>query len=338
MTRTREVVEPRFDHLARLTDERGLFEHAEYDVPRPEHGYCVDDAARALVVTCRSEDAAVRTLTRRYLDFTLAAVSVTGACRNRMAVDGRWTDRPALGDWWGRATWAFGLASVHAADPQVRADARRGFRRTARRRSTHPRAMVFAALGAGEVLLANRNDGLARSLVRDAVAVAGRADDASWPWPFPRLTYANGAVPEALLLAGQALEDPRLIEDGLVLLDFLLRSETHDGHLSFTPVAGRGHGESRPAYDQQPLEAAALADACARAYDITGAERWRDGVRRSWAWFEGDNDARTPLVDRRTGGCCDGLQLTGANRNQGAESTLAALAVAQQAQRLTVTG
>ena len=96
---------PVFDHLLRLTDERGLFEHAQLSVPRREHGYCADDAARGLVVVCResSSDFSVRRLVRHYLDFVLAAIEPNGTCHNRMDVDGTWQDEPSVGDWWGRA-------------------------------------------------------------------------------------------------------------------------------------------------------------------------------------------------------------------------------------------
>ena len=53
MTSANDVHQPLFDHLERLTDDRGLFEHARLAVPRREHGYCVDDVARGLVVVCR---------------------------------------------------------------------------------------------------------------------------------------------------------------------------------------------------------------------------------------------------------------------------------------------
>lgn len=42
----------RFDHLRRLTDERGLYEHCRGDAVRNELGCCTDDAARALALTC----------------------------------------------------------------------------------------------------------------------------------------------------------------------------------------------------------------------------------------------------------------------------------------------
>ena len=42
-----------FAHLFRLSDRGGLFEHARFTEPRPEHGYCIDDIARGLVVLAR---------------------------------------------------------------------------------------------------------------------------------------------------------------------------------------------------------------------------------------------------------------------------------------------
>ncbi|MBF9131259.1 glycosyltransferase, partial [Plantactinospora sp. S1510] len=53
---------PSFTHLARLTDDTGLFEHARHAIARREHGYCTDDVARGLVVTCREPDPSSRVL------------------------------------------------------------------------------------------------------------------------------------------------------------------------------------------------------------------------------------------------------------------------------------
>lgn len=66
-----------------------------------------------------------------------------------------------------------------------------------------------------------------------------------------------------------------------------------------------------------------------RAATVTGDDGWLAGVRMSIAWFLGDNDAGVPLVDERTGGCSDGLTSAGRSRDQGAESTLAMIAVLQ---------
>src|SRR5437660_735336 len=79
----------------------------------------------------------------------------------------------------------------------------------------------------------------------------------------------------------------------------------------------------RPGCGQQSIEAAGLADACARAYALTGDGRFVAGVSRAVAWFLGDNDARVAMFDPVTGGGYDGLEPGGHNDNQGAESTLA---------------
>jgi hypothetical protein len=71
-----------------------------------------------------------------------------------------------------------------------------------------------------------------------------------------------------------------------------------------------------------------------RAATVTGDDGWLAGVRMSIAWFLGDNDAKVPLVDERTGGCSDGLTGAGRSRNQGAESTLAMIAVLQHGRRM----
>jgi len=328
------VAGPVFDHLYRMSDERGLFEHARHDDPRPEHGYCLDDAARALVVVCREPypSPKLQALGRQYLKFAVSALRADGSCHNRMNAAGVWIDRPAVGDWWGRAVLGLGVAAVHAPTPAMRGRALLGFRTAARRRSPHLRAMAYAALGAGELLLARPDECAARGLLVDTVAaLGGMSADPRWPWPEPRLTYSNGTIVEALLVAGEALADRAVRARGLYLLEFLLGAETWHGHLSVTPVGGRGPSDPKPGFDQQPIEAAALGAACARAYESTDDVRWLDGLQMSWAWFLGDNDASTPMFDPSTGAGFDGLHRNGHNLNQGAESTLAALATAQLA-------
>jgi hypothetical protein len=118
------------------------------------------------------------------------------------------------------------------------------------------------------------------------------------------------------------------------MLTWLLDGETRDGHLSVVPVGGWSRGEARPAFDQQPIEVAALADACARAAAVTGDSSWLAGVSMSVAWFLGDNDAKVWMLDEQSGGGCDGLSAAGRNRNQGAESTLAMISVMQQGRLL----
>jgi hypothetical protein len=104
--------------------------------------------------------------------------------------------------------------------------------------------------------------------------------------------------------------------------------------MSFTPVGGWALGEPRPGFDQQPIEAWAMADAAARAWEATGDAAWATVVRHCADWFLGRNDCGVPLLDERTGGGCDGLEAGGRNENQGAESTLALVATLQARQRI----
>jgi hypothetical protein len=334
-----DVHQPVFDHLERLTDGRALFEHARHTVPRREHGYCVDDVARGLVVVCHEPEPGplVRRLARCYLAFVLDALDPSGACHNRMAVDGQWRDEAAAGDWWGRALWGLGVAATSAQTPGMRARALGGFRIAAQARSPHLRSMAFAALGAAELLTRWPDEIAARRLLTDTLAmIGGGTDDGSgWPWPEERLSYSNASVAEALIVAGDALADGPAVSRGLSLLEFLLRTQTRDGHLSVTPVGGRGRDDAGPGYDQQPIEVSALADACGSAFRITGEPSWLAGIALAWDWFLGANDSATPMFDPRTGGGYDGLERHGRNLNQGAESTLAMLATAQQARRIS---
>ena len=329
-----EAPEPDFGHLIDMTDERGTFEHALFAEPRPEHGYCSDDMARVLVVVARERGraAALRNLAMLSLRFLQDALDSEGRCRNRMDRSGAWEDDPALGDCWGRSIWGLGTAVSHSDDHLIRHLATKGLERATRRRSPWPRAMAFAALGAAEVLSVDPDDMSARALLSDAAdAVIGPGQHAAWPWPEPRLTYANATLAEAVIAAGSALDRPVMLQHGLDLLDWLLARETHRGHLSVTPVGGRGPDDEGPGFDQQPIEVAALADACARADAVDGSQQWVEGITAAANWFLGDNDSGVVMWDPATGGAFDGLERNGANLNQGTESTLALLSTLQHA-------
>ena len=328
----RTVPAPSFAHLSRLTDDTGLFEHARHSTARRQHGYCTDDVARGLVVTCRERDPSreVLNLAERYLAFLAHAQDADGAFHNRLDFDRRWTDQPGLGDWWGRALWGLGTAAARGPAPWIRDEAHLAFARGATRRSTSPRAMAFAGLGAAELLRADPDHELAADLLTDASVAVGRpSHDPRWPWPDSRLTYANAALAEVLVAAGGLLDDPALLAGGLRMLGWLLHIQMTEEHLSVLPSAGWQRGGPRRRHDQQPIEVAPLADACATAAAVTGDPDWDVGVRRCVDWFLGANDIGEAMWDPATGGGFDGLTLQGPNRNQGAESTLALVSTLQ---------
>jgi hypothetical protein len=337
----REVPEPVFDQLLRMSDDVGLLEHARGAAPRRAHGYCLDDVARGLVVLGREPEPSteLRRLTGRYLAFTAHAQGPDGAFRNRLGYDRRWTDRPATGDWWGRALWGLGTVAARGAEAWSRDEALACFELGATQRSADPRATAFAALGAAEVLDRHPEHEGALALLKDCGEAAARPlAEPDWPWPEPRLAYANAVLAEVLILAGTYGHDDTLAADGLRLLEWLLDKETRDGHLSPAPAGGWCPPEPRPGFDQQPIEIAALVDACARALALTGDGYWAASIRRGVAWFHGDNDVGVAMMDPGTGGGFDGLGPAGASTNQGAESTLALLSTLQHGRALALGG
>lgn len=331
------ITPPSFAHLVSMSDGVGTFEHADRTEPRREEGYCTDDMARVLVVTSRQPlpTQAVADLERQAFRFLVEAQGVSGRVRNRRAEGGRWSGRRSVEDCWGRSVWAFGSAVRNAREVWMRQGARSYFERGAQQRSPYPRSMAFAALGAAEVLDALPGHGSARRLLADTIVTIGPlGTDPEWPWPEPRLTYANAVLPEALIAAGARLGRPDVLDDGLSLLQWLLARETVDGVYSPTGVGGAGPGDRPPAFDQQPIEVATMADACARAWTVTGDNGWRDGIERCAAWFLGANDVGAVMWDPQTGGGFDGLERDGVNENEGTESTLALIATMQLARTL----
>jgi hypothetical protein len=306
-----------WDHLRRLTGRFGLFEHALYDTPRFAHGYTTCDNARALVVLSRAgmHEAALQP----YLDFVLAGRLDIG-WHNRMSSEGRWLDRVGSDDAAGRAVW--GLAEVVAAgheDERVVSALVGGLGLESR----HLRSNVYLLLAAAS----SHGVGLpqAEHVLRAALGRLPDAGSGTWPWPEPRLTYDNARLPEALIRAGDVLDEPSTVDLGLTLLEWLVDVEWTGDWFSFTPVGGRGPGEAGPGFDQQPIEAWGMVDACRAASEVDPTGPWGSLHQSAARWFLGHNDLAMSLYDADTGAGFDGLTADGANLNRGAESTLAAL-------------
>lgn len=328
---TSGTVTPSFRHLLRMSDSRGIFEHAKGNVPRRDHGYCTDDNARLLVVACRSDHSTVgsRVLVRLGLSFLSGCQDAAGAVRNRMNQRGVWQDSYAHDDAWGRAMWAFGSVAARGYERWMRDFGSSRFDLGVQGSSTFRRANSFAALGALEIVAADDQHVSARRLLMEVAAeLAAMVGRGPWPWPEERLQYANAVFPEVVIGAAAVAGDDEMLDVGLRLLDWLWTTETLRGgasteRLSVTPVGGRGPEDPQPAFDQQPIEVAALAEACARAWATTGDPLWADRLATCAKWFTGTNDGGHSMIDATTGGGYDGLTPRGVNLNQGAESTLA---------------
>jgi hypothetical protein len=171
--------------------------------------------------------------------------------------------------------------------------------------------------------LSNRLMKKFRDFTAQEVSLEGATED--WRWCADDLSYDNARLSQALLLSGQWLPDREMLEMGLRSLDWLKRVQTDEAGRHFAAIGNQGwftRGSEKARFDQQPIEAAAMVDACIEAFNCTRDEEWIAYAYRCLNWFQGENDLRVPLYDHATGGCRDGLEAQGANQNQGAESSL----------------
>jgi len=326
----------RFDHLLRLTDSTGIFQHAVFAVPWCEHGYCTDDNSRALLLAVLLEELdelppALRHARSAYAAFLQHAfVPATGRFRNFMAFERRWLEEQGSEDSHGRALWALGAVVGRTRSESLRAWAAPLFEEALPALSsfTSPRAWAFAILGLHEYLRAMDGDLLA-ARVREELAdrlfrLWQRVATPDWPWFEEVVAYDNARLSQALILAGRWTSRPGMCEAGLTSLRWLMEHQRGTGGC-FRPVGSPGFwrkGGAPAGYDQQPVEAAAAVGACLEAFNTTSDPWWRARARSAFDWFLGSNDLHEALYDASTGGCRDGLHTHRVNRNQGAESTL----------------
>ncbi len=332
-----DLPQVKLDHLKLLTDDVGILQHAKFVVPDRSHGYCTDDNARALIAVLMAydllaEDRELVELARRYLGFVHHAFNAgNGRFHNFMGYDRKWLDEEGTDDAQGRAIWGLGMAVALVKAESLVGAALNIFEQALSMATglRSPRAVAFALVGIHAYLRRFGGDSEARrvraSLADFLFGIYQAHATEDWPWIEDTVTYSNGKIPQALLLSGQWLQRGDMTEAGLRSLAWLLEIQTEpEGH--FAPIGNHGwfsRDGHRARFDQQPVEAQNMIEACIEAYRVTGDREWILKARCCFDWFLGRNDLNVPLCDYKTGGCCDGLTPDGPNQNQGAESTVA---------------
>ena len=326
---------PSFAFLRALTDDTGLFQHAQHGVPTRAHGYCTDDVGRALVACvlgAEAGDPVAAALVPGYLGFLLDAQRPDGRFDNLLGFDRRFVEATDSEDTLGQALWGLGTTVALDADEGRRRLAASLVERAlpAARELQATKAVSYAVTGLHGYLERYPGALAARRAVRVLVErLLARLDASSrdgWAWVDDAMTYANAAVPEALLRAGQALDEPAWTRAGLRLLDALL-AETWSGG-RFDPPGNEGwhtRDGARARYGQQPIEAGLTTRTCVLAYELTAEARYLERAHDAAAWLLGRNRLGLPLYDAATGRCADGLDRHGVSTNSGAESTVCAL-------------
>ncbi|HEV7429109.1 MAG TPA: glycosyltransferase family 4 protein [Thermoanaerobaculia bacterium] len=339
-TRPAELPHVNLEHVAVMTDDTGMLQHATFNVPRYDEGYCVDDNARALMLMTLLEDAGsedpklVRSLASRYLAFVSHAFNrQLGRFRNFMSHSRVWREEQGSEDSHGRALWALGTVVGCSDDPGRHGLAGALFHAGLPAVSTFssPRAWAFALLGIEQYLRAFEGDrnvqAAGRTIAGRLLGLFKRTDHPEWPWFENSVTYCNARLPQALIATASWTGDAEMAATGLRSLEWLTTIQrTPEGY--FAPVGTNGffeRGSTAAVFDQQPVDACATVSACMHAFRTTGDQRWADQARRAFTWFLGQNQLHLPLYDPLSGGCRDALHVDRLNENQGAESTLSFL-------------
>lgn len=330
--------EPQLAYFFSMCDDTGLFQHAVHSVPDRSHGYCVDDNARALLLSVALNTPGERPLAEpwgaRFASFVQHAWNPDERhFRNFMGFDRRWLEDKGSEDSHGRTLWALGECARGDIDPSRRRWAAALFADALPTVESFrsPRAWAFTLLGL-DGYCAVRGDDVAARRLRLLLAarlmdVLARVETKDWIWFEEGLSYDNARLPQALILTGLASATPAYVTAGLRTLCWLMKRQTAPlGH--FRPVGTDGFHDRRmppQGFDQQPLEAAATISACHAAWRADHDIEWRNEAARALAWFLGSNDLSLPLVDLDTGSCRDGLHRTRVNENRGGESVVSYL-------------
>ena len=334
-----QLPEMKLDHLFRMSDSTGIFQHASFTVPNFAEGYCTDDNALALVLTVMlhklghgSPQLCAQSAT--YAAFLNHAFDrQRGRFRNFMSFDRRWLEEVGSEDCQGHALWALGLCVSQAGQGSFQMLAAQLFEQAlpVAAEFASPHAWAFTLIGIDEYLRRfsgdRRANHIRETLTTRLMQSYGDTARDDWHWFEAVVSYANAKLPHALILSGHCLNAAPLLDTGLKALRWLIKIQTSDAG-SFRPVGSNGffpRGKERAVFDQQPIKAQATISACIEAYHATGDMFWVAEARRAFEWFLGRNDLGLALYDAGTGDCRDGLHVDRLSQNQGAESTLAFL-------------
>src|SRR6202451_2649081 len=287
--RPRELPELKLNHLSRMTDSTGVFQHAVFGVPNFSEGYCTDDNARAFILAVLLGELEEEPELARNIATTCAAFlhhafdTETKRFHNLMGFDRRWLDDQGSEDCQGRALWALGVAVGRSPFRTFQMIAGQLFASAlpALTDFTSPRAWAFGLIGIHEYLRRLSGDSLVNqtreTLTCRLMEQFARNRKPDWCWFEDELSYDNAKLAHALILSGHATGQPAVFDRGLEALRWLNELQiSENGH--FRPIGSNGfyrRGSARANFDQQPIEAQAMVSACLDAYRAT-SDVWGD--------------------------------------------------------------
>lgn len=318
---------PQTKFFYQLIDQNGILQHSRLSFPDQVFGYSLDDNARALIVAALHfrlfKDLKSKKLITKLLGFIQGQQTASGDFHNYLFVSfgQKFRTHELAEDAFGQVIWALGLLVFLDLDPQTNQSAweilKKALPLVPQKTSLRPQAYSLLGL----CYLSQKDLGLQLGDSLKRAFAENQSPD--WLWFENTLTYANALLPWALISAGQAFAQPSFRQTGLAALEFLLKKTT-EGKLP-SPIGQRGwfsRHQPKARFDQQPIEAGYLVAALLKAYQATPKKRYLKLAQDWFAWFHGYNLPGLSLIDKKDGGCYDGLEPWKVNLNKGAESTI----------------
>lgn len=339
LIRQLEVVEriPEFSlgYIKRLTDSTGIIQHAKYGIPNLKEGYCIDDNARALIMTLMAIDTNEKEaleLIPTYLSFIHYMQTDDGNFRNFLNYSRQYVDETYSEDAFGRTIWSLGYLISNSPNQSYREFGEVLFRKSIPHFDNlqYLRGISNTLIGVSYYLRRHPSDkemmNALQRLTARLVSAYDQFADAEWKWFEGFLSYDNAILPLSLLHSAAITRDKKVLSVAFEAISFLEGLTLTSKYLN--PVGNNGwyykNGEM-PLYDQQAIETMGMVLLYSQALQITGDTSYLKRIYSVYMWFLGENSLWAPLYDSETTGCSDGLQISGINLNQGAESTLAYL-------------
>ncbi|MBS4056661.1 MAG: glycosyltransferase [Bacteroidales bacterium] len=332
----RQYPEIDLSHLKRMTDDTGLLQHARSCVPHYKTGYCLDDNARALIVSLmewnRTHDRKLIRQINKYLAYINFMQQKDGSYKNYLTFSRLAFEDDHSDDTLGRTIWALGYLVRHAPVDALFYAGLELFNQSLPQLEKLRYARGYANSILGLYHYSKRFPDqekmlhLSNQLATHLCEQFKRISHGNWHWFEETITYDNGMIPASLYKAYQLTGNREFFEVAEKSREFLELKCFPNAWLSL--VGNRRWLMMDADYElfaQQPIDAMAMVYMYASAYDATGNIAHIQKLITAFDWFFGENDLNLPLYDPTTGGCMDGIEEFCINRNQGAESTISYL-------------
>jgi len=330
-------------HFKNITDTIGMYQFTDFEYPDKDHGYTLDDNARALYVLLKyrelyPEDTSVTQLEAIYLNFIKSCQLKDGIFLNYVDEFGEFTDQNYYINTDEAASRAFLALSEVLTNALSTAKSKATAETILKnylplvRQVKSPRAIGKIIKALAGLMKTDHEYFNFKELISDMAkylcSLYEQSSSNFWHWFESNLSYSNSDIPEGLLYAFEITKTEKYKTIAIQSLEFLIANMYHDGMIN--PISNRSqitkeNTDRIDQFGQQPVEIASLIECLEMAYGVTNDPRYYDLLICAFTWFLGNNMLKQIVYNPATGGGHDGIELHGINLNQGAESTLSYL-------------